>query len=88
MINLAVAAKRSFDACLHQKIADYTRSQLNHFYNSLLHKTYSRIAEKEIISFTIKFFVIHRRIVGKTISKNRRTTILFDHNKNKKKKKS
>ena len=37
-----------------------------------------------MISFTIEFFVIQRRIVNKTLSKNRKTTISFDHNKKKK----
>ena len=70
-----------------KRVANYTRNQLNYFYNSLLHKTCFRTAEKEVILFTIEFFVISRYIISKTISKDRRTIILFDHDEKKRRKK-
>ena len=62
------------------------RSQSNHSYNSLLYKTCFRTVEKEIILFTIKLFVIQRRIVSRTLSKSRETIISLDHNEKKKEK--
>ena len=50
-------------------------------------KTCSRTAEKEIISFTIELFIIQRHIVNRTLSKSRKTTVPFNHDEKKKRKK-
>ena len=61
------------------------RSQSNHFYNSLSHKTCFRTIEKEVISLTMKLLIIERRIVSKTFSKSRETTVSFDYDEKGKK---
>ena len=55
-----------------KKITNYTKSQSNHFHNSLSHKICFRIAEKKIISFTIELSVIQESIVNKTLSKSQK----------------
>ena len=83
MINLAIVANvRSMSTDI-KKVASYIKNQLNHFYNLLLHKTCSRKIEKNIIWFTIEFFIIQRRIVSRMFSKDQKIIILFNHNKKK-----
>ena len=66
-----------------KRIANYIRNQSNHSHNLLSHKTCSRTAEKKIILLTIELSVIQRRIVSKTFSKSRETTVSFDHDEKK-----